>query len=59
MVQACLGRRQEPVSKITTAKRAGSVAQAVECLPSECEALSSNLIPPKKPKKASTSGSLL
>jgi hypothetical protein len=35
--------------KITKAKRAGSVAKLVECLPSNHEALSSN--PRKKKKK--------
>jgi hypothetical protein len=33
------------------AKRVGGVTQAVEYLPSKCEALSSNPVPPKKFKK--------
>jgi hypothetical protein len=33
---------QDPVSKLTTAKRAGRVAQVVEYLPSKCKALSSH-----------------
>jgi hypothetical protein len=31
------------ISKITKAKRTGGMAQAIECLPSKYEALSSNL----------------
>jgi hypothetical protein len=37
--------------KITTAKRTGDVAQAVELLPSTCEALSSHLSTVKKTVK--------
>jgi hypothetical protein len=41
MIQAELGQKQGPISKITKAKRAGGVAQAAEQLPSKCKALSS------------------
>jgi hypothetical protein len=40
MVQARLGKKQVPISKIT--RRAGGVAQAVALLRSKHEALSSN-----------------
>jgi hypothetical protein len=33
---------QDPISKITRAKKAGGMAQAGECLPSKCESPSSN-----------------
>jgi hypothetical protein len=44
MVQAILGKKQDSISKITTAKKekAGGMAQAVECLPSKHKALISN-----------------
>jgi hypothetical protein len=42
VVQADLGRKQDPISKITNAKRAGGVAQVVELLPSKCKALNSS-----------------
>jgi hypothetical protein len=49
---------QETLSKkYPTQKRAGGVAQAVECLPSKCEALNSNPSTAKKnnnKKKMST-----
>jgi hypothetical protein len=32
---------QDPIQKITKAKRAGSVAQVLECLPSKYKALNS------------------
>jgi hypothetical protein len=35
-------KSKTPVSKNGRAKSAGDVAQVVECLPSKCEALSSN-----------------
>jgi hypothetical protein len=41
MVQVSLGKKQDPISKITRAKKAGGVAQAVEHLPSKCKTLSS------------------
>jgi hypothetical protein len=41
-VQAGLGKKLDPISKITRAKRDGCVAQVVECLPSKCKGLSSN-----------------
>jgi hypothetical protein len=52
VVQAGLGKKQDLISKITRAKRAAGVAQVVECcLPSKCEALSSNPnIAPQKNK---------
>jgi hypothetical protein len=33
LVQAGLGKKWDPISKITKAKRAGGMAQTVECLP--------------------------
>jgi hypothetical protein len=42
MIKACLNKKRNPISKITRVKRDGSVAQAVECLPSKKKALSSN-----------------
>jgi hypothetical protein len=33
---------RDPIFKIPNTTRAGGVAQVVECLPSKCEALSSN-----------------
>jgi hypothetical protein len=41
-VHAGLSPEQNPISKITRAKRDGSVVQALEYLPSKCEALNSN-----------------
>jgi hypothetical protein len=41
-VQARPGKKQVPISKITRVKRAGGIAQVVQCLPSQCETLSSN-----------------
>jgi hypothetical protein len=41
LVQAGLGIKQDPASKITKAKRAGSMAQAIEYLPIKCKALNS------------------
>jgi hypothetical protein len=32
-VQADLGKKQDPISKVARAERAGIMAQAVECLP--------------------------
>jgi hypothetical protein len=43
-VQAKLGKKQDPVSKIIRVKRTGSMAQVVECLSSKLKALSSNAI---------------
>jgi hypothetical protein len=42
VVQASLGTKQDSTSKIPRAKRAGGVTQAVECLSSKHEVLSSN-----------------
>jgi hypothetical protein len=50
-VQAGLGKKQEPISKITSAKRTRVMAQAVESLPHNCETLSSTLSIKKKKKK--------
>jgi hypothetical protein len=41
-VQGCLSKKQDPISKITQAKRAGGMAQAVQYLPSKCKALRLN-----------------
>jgi hypothetical protein len=43
------------ISKITTAKWTGSMAQAVECLVCKCKALNSNSNPTKKRKKENLS----
>jgi hypothetical protein len=56
VAQACKpsysgGKKQDPISKITEAQRAGSMVQMVECLPSKREALSSNQSTTKKKKK--------
>jgi hypothetical protein len=42
MVQVGLDKKQDLISKITRAKWAGSMVQVVDCLRSNCEALSSN-----------------
>jgi hypothetical protein len=42
VAQAGLGKKQDPVSKITIAKMAGSVVQVIELLLSRHKALSSN-----------------
>jgi hypothetical protein len=47
-VQAGLGKKRDPSSKITRAKRAGSMAQVVALLPTRCEALDSNPFPAKE-----------
>jgi hypothetical protein len=41
-IKVCLGIKRDPLSKINKAKRAGGVAQVVEHLPHNCEALNSN-----------------
>jgi hypothetical protein len=41
MVQVSLSKKQDPISKITRAKRTGGVAQIEERLLCKCEALSS------------------
>jgi hypothetical protein len=46
-----LGKKQDPISKITRAKRAGGVVQAVEYLPNKHKALTSNPNTVKKKKK--------
>jgi hypothetical protein len=43
-----LGKKQDPVSKITKAKRSGDVAQVVKPLSSKCKTLSSNPSTTKK-----------
>jgi hypothetical protein len=47
VVQSSLGKKQDPISKITRATRATGMAQVVEHLPSKKEALHSNPVPPK------------
>jgi hypothetical protein len=42
MVRGSLGKKQDPISKITRAKTAGGMAQVVERLPSNYKTLSSN-----------------
>jgi hypothetical protein len=51
IVQAGLGERQDPMSKITRAKRVGGMAQSVQHLPSKCKALNSNSSTANAPKK--------
>jgi hypothetical protein len=48
VVQASLGKKPDPISKITRTKRARSVTQAVKHLSSKCKALSSNHSTAKK-----------
>jgi hypothetical protein len=48
--QAGLDKKQDLISKIARAKRAGVMAQAVEYLPCKSEALSSNPSNTKKKK---------
>jgi hypothetical protein len=50
MVQASLGKKGDPISKITEQKSAAGVTQAVEHLSCKCEGLSSSPKnnPPKK-----------
>jgi hypothetical protein len=42
VLDSVTARKQDPISKITRVKSAGVVPQAVECLPCNYEALSSN-----------------
>jgi hypothetical protein len=48
IVQASLGIKGDPISKITNTRRAGFVAQVVEPLPSKHETLSSTSSTKKK-----------
>jgi hypothetical protein len=50
MVQADLGKKQDPVSKTTRTKMAGGVAQEVEWLLSKCKNLVSSKDKNKKQK---------
>jgi hypothetical protein len=47
-----LGKEQDPISKLTRAKRVGGVAQVVECLSSKHEILSSHPTTTKKKKES-------
>jgi hypothetical protein len=51
-----LGKKQDPIWKITKAKRAGGITQG--WAPAKCEVLSSNpsISPPKKKKKGREGG---
>jgi hypothetical protein len=51
VAQAGLGKKRDPISKITREKRPRVMAQVVEHLPSKCQALSSNPSIAKKKKK--------
>jgi hypothetical protein len=42
IVQAHPGKKRDPISKVTTAKQAGSMTQALKYMSSKCKALSSN-----------------
>jgi hypothetical protein len=46
-IQASLGKKQDPISKLTRAERTEDVTQVVEYLPTKRKALSSNPVPPK------------
>jgi hypothetical protein len=48
IIQASLGKMQDTIPKITRAKMARGMAEAVEYLPCKCEVLSSNSSPAKK-----------
>jgi hypothetical protein len=50
VLEAGLDKKQDRVSKISRAKRAESVTQAVEHLPGKCEALGSNCSTAKREK---------
>jgi uncharacterized protein YoxC len=50
VVQASLGKKQDPISKITRVKRVGGMAQAVQHLSSKFKVLSSNFSNTKKKK---------
>jgi hypothetical protein len=52
--QARPSKKQDPISKITGAKRAGGVAKVVERLPSKYETLSLNSSIAKKKKNSLT-----
>jgi uncharacterized protein (DUF4213/DUF364 family) len=52
VVQASLGKKQDPISKITRVKRVGGMAQAVQHLSSKFKVLSSNFSNTKKKKKS-------
>jgi hypothetical protein len=45
MVQTSLGKKQDPISKITKASKCRGMLQVVECLPTKHEVLNSNLSP--------------
>jgi dihydroxyacid dehydratase/phosphogluconate dehydratase len=51
VVQAGLGKKLDPMSKITRVKRAGGVTQVIEYLPSKNKILSSNPSTTQKKKK--------
>jgi hypothetical protein len=51
MDQAGLGKKRNPISKITKAKRTEGVNQGVEHLPCKCKALNSNPSTGKKSQK--------
>jgi hypothetical protein len=48
VVQVSLGKKKDCIFKIITAKMTGGMVQAVECLPHNHEAPSSNFITAKK-----------
>jgi hypothetical protein len=56
VIQAQTGKKQDPISKIFKTKRAGGMVQVAECLPSKCEAVSSNPSTAKKKKKKGNRG---
>jgi hypothetical protein len=50
-VLASPGKKQDPISEITKAKKAGGVAQVLELLPSKCKSPSQTPLPKKTERK--------
>jgi hypothetical protein len=50
-VLASPGKKQDPISEITKAKKAGGVAQVLELLPSKCKSPSQTPLPAQKRQK--------
>jgi hypothetical protein len=48
MLQAGMGKKQDLISKTTSARRAGSMVQVIEWMPSKSRVFSSNLRTSKK-----------
>jgi hypothetical protein len=54
MVHSNLGKNSDVIQKITKAKRAGSMAQVVECLPRACYVLRSGPSTAKEGRREGT-----